>query len=46
MFKLENKTSKLEGDVHRIKEEYRLQDNERQKKFFAKRFEALSQQES
>jgi lipase chaperone LimK len=46
MFKMEAKASKLEGDIHRIKEEYRQQDNDRQKKFFMKRFEALNAQES
>lgn len=44
MFKLEERASQLEGDVHRIQEEYREMDNRRQRQFFRTRFDPLQNQ--
>ena len=40
VFKLEEKASRFEGDVHRMQEEYRELDNQRQRKFLRTRFDA------
>lgn len=40
VFKLEEKASRFEGDVHRMQEEYREIDNQRQRKFLRTRFDA------
>lgn len=39
IFKLETKCAKAEGEMHRVKEEYRQLDNERQRKFLRSRFD-------
>ena len=39
IFKLETKCSKAEGEMHRVKEEYRQLDNERQRKFLRSRYD-------
>ena len=39
VFKLEEKAAKFEGEMHRIQEEYREKDNQRQRKFLRQRFD-------
>lgn len=43
IFKLETKCAKAEGEMHRVKEEYRQLDNERQRKFLRSRFDGGSE---